>query len=145
MKINTAPASTYLSLFFRAAKAVREASPLSEHRHLPFMHAIVLNALAEQSKVTMKDIASLLAVTPPSATAVITKLVKDGAIKRMAGTQDRRLISLALTARGRKLLDLHRLAHIQKMSEVLSKLTRQEKEQLASILKRIIDAYEKQN
>lgn len=64
----------------------------------------ILGLLAEGSAMS-SSLAERLAVRPPSVTAVIDGLVSRGLVERTHNEDDRRRISLAITARGQEVLE----------------------------------------
>jgi long-chain acyl-CoA synthetase len=64
----------------------------------------ILSLLAEGSAMS-SSLAERLAVRPPSVTAVIDGLVARGLVERTHSEDDRRRVSLGLTASGESLLD----------------------------------------
>lgn len=64
----------------------------------------ILSLLAEGSAMS-SSLAERLAVRPPSVTAVIDGLVARGLVERTHSEDDRRRVSLGLTASGQSLLD----------------------------------------
>jgi len=66
---------------------------------------IVSLSLIESSKhLRMKDIAKGLSITLPAATGMIERLYKMGMVKRLADENDRRVINILLTKKGKDIL-----------------------------------------
>lgn len=73
------------SLFFSVSRSLKHKLDLSSPLfQLPLAHTETLRLVSEQKRVTMKQVADFLAITPPSATALIDHLVKAGYIQRAA-------------------------------------------------------------
>ncbi len=89
--------SELLSLLFTLNRRIRgEAS---------ILHIKALHFVTEHTNPSMKEIADCFGVTPPSATAMINRLVEDGLLKREADKTDRRAVRISITAAGKKDLD----------------------------------------
>ena len=101
---------------------------------LSLSHFEVLGYVAEKENVTMKEIASWLHITPPSASVLVEVLVEKGFISREQSNKDRRTIHIIFGKEAHKLF--HKV-HNKKMStfkKMLSKLDKKDKEDLARIL-----------
>jgi DNA-binding MarR family transcriptional regulator len=85
----------------------------------------------------MSDIAKLVGVTLPAATPVVDKLVRAGLVAREPDTRDRRVIRVALTARGRKTLKSLKQHHENRLRDVLRELTPAQRTELVSHFSRI--------
>jgi len=59
-------------------------------------HFEVLGYIADKGAVTMKEIASWLHITPPSASALIDVLVEKKLVSRVQSNKDRRTIHITL-------------------------------------------------
>jgi long-chain acyl-CoA synthetase len=81
----------------------------------------VLGFLAEGETASSK-LASSMAVSPPSVTAVVDGLVARGLVERGADATDRRRLPLVLTGAGRKLLAQANAAVGARLDEILGHL-----------------------
>jgi DNA-binding MarR family transcriptional regulator len=64
-----------------------------------------LATVARQGPITLGDLAAAERVTPPMATKTANALEEKGLVERLPCSDDKRVVRLALTAEGRKLLD----------------------------------------
>jgi DNA-binding MarR family transcriptional regulator len=64
-----------------------------------------LATVARQGPITLGDLAAAERVTPPMATKTANALEEKGLVERLPCADDRRVVRLALTGEGRKLLD----------------------------------------
>ena len=130
-----------ISLIFTATRLIKERTV--RHGNIdPFSMAQfkVLALVAEKGTPTMKDIADFLYITSPSATAIINRLVKARELERVYDKEDRRIVRLKLTEKGKKSLAEGRKAATARMSKVIESLNEKEKNDLANILAKIINA-----
>lgn len=102
----------------------------------------ILSLISEGGSPTMKDIADSLCITSPSATTAINHLVKAGQLKRVPDKDDRRVIRLEITAKGREIVKKIKKDVVAQISEVLEKLNTQERNAFAGIFRKIINAYQ---
>ena len=82
-----------------------------------------LFCIIENEKVSSKKLADILDVTPANITGIVDKLIEQGLVRREENSQDRRVVFLAATEAGKKLVEnLEQTAseHSSKMLSVMS-------------------------
>jgi len=105
---------------------------------LPPSNFEILIYLYEKGPITMKNIASWLSITPPSASSLIDKLVSKELVNRVQSDNDRRTIHISLGKEAHKLFaKLHR-KKVKLFEEMLDKLDKKDKENLVRILNKCI-------
>ena len=97
------------------------------------VHTIVAVGLHERNP--MNVVAARLGVTLATLTTAVAKLVRKGFIERSRFEDDRRVVLVSLTKKGRQVLRAHNLFHHQMIDEALADLTEEEETQV--ILKEI--------
>ena len=112
-----------------------------QHRQeLTFFSPLQLQTLGyvkNHENPLMKDLASYLTITPPSATSLVDCLVKDKMLTRHLSPQDRRLIHLHLTPKGLKFFN-HGVGQMNRhLKEIYTCLTKREQKQMLIIYKKI--------
>jgi len=133
-----------ISLMFMAGRLMREQTVgHGNHCSLSVAQIKILSIAREGNLPTMKEVANSLLITSPSATAAINQLVKNGHLERVPDKNDRRIIRLKITAKGKKTFDDHFKIFVDKIGEVLKNLNTQEKAAFAGIFKKIINAYQR--
>jgi len=85
------------------AVAARSLSGVAEDVTLTQYRSLVV--LASRGPQSVAALAEAVAVTPPTASRLCDRLVRKGLIHRREDDRDRRLVSLALTETGRRLVD----------------------------------------
>lgn len=85
----------------------------------------------------MSEIARLVAVTTPAATAVVDKLVKQDLVRRETDPEDRRIIRVVLSENGCRAMDELRQLHQQRLEEILEKLDSEKRAQLIQSFEKI--------
>jgi len=87
----------------------------------------------------MSGIAALMGVSLPAATIVVDKLVATQLVKRSADPADRRVVRIALTRKGKKVINELKKFHEDRFREILKKLTAEEQVELITAFERIYD------
>lgn len=101
---------------------------------LSLSHFEILMHLAHRGEVTMKDIATWLNITPPSASALVDVLASKKLVSRVPSDKDRRTVHIMINKEAQKLINS---IHKKKMSifkKILTKLNEEDKEDLIRIL-----------
>lgn len=86
----------------------------------------------------MREVARNFHVTPPAATLMIDGLVKARLLARVLDPKDRRSVRVAVTPRGRQLLDRGITQKVNEMKKIFGILTPAERMHFVVVLKKII-------
>ena len=110
-----------LSLFTRQTYVewipeLEKALGITEQRFL------VMWELKLQPDCSLKDLASLLVVSPSSLSIMVNALVKQGSVQRIEDANDRRRVVLRLTEQGERELDVGEEHLVSKFDEYLNSL-----------------------
>lgn len=133
-----------ISMIFTTSRMIRDrAKDREKIDPFSYLQLETLRYVAEKGNPSMKDIADYLCITPPSATSLINGLVKTKQLERVFDKDDRRLIRLAVTAKGRGTLEDGFKKITRRMQAVLSKLNEKERSDLIKILEKLSRAYNK--
>jgi DNA-binding MarR family transcriptional regulator len=129
-------------LFWRAAKWLVRG----HHRHGSGRHGHaqghILAILGESESVSQRELLEQLHVRSASLSELLIKLEKNGAIVRRRSEKDRRHFLLQLTEQGRAELAEHRQRRSEGAERLFSVLSDAERESLAALLTRLVDAWE---
>lgn len=117
----------------------------SDLLHLSMLQLQTLVFISRHADCQMTEIATHFKIELPSATSLVTKLKSLQLITRKADKKDRRLVRIALTTKGQKLLTDALKERSKKMTQVLRQLTDEDKSILLNILQRLILRMEKNN
>ena len=135
--------STLISLIIDATRLLRDqASRHGATDRFSLAQLRVLTRVAETEAPTMTEIAESLAVTSPTATALIDRLVQDHALERVPDEHDRRLVRLRITKTGRATLVALRRQARQRIEALVGMLEPDEQRQLIHILQKMIRSYQ---
>lgn len=132
------PTEKIMTLIFSASRNLKQKlvlkSPLYQ---LPLAHTETLRLINDKKQVSMKEVAGFLAITPPSATALVNHLVKVGYAQRIADKLDRRSVHLQLTTKGKEILLKSQAEHCKIFTNLLKKLDTKEHLELLNILTKL--------
>lgn len=116
---------------------VKEQGDLFGFGKLTVPQYISLELVSLRSRLIMKDIARELKVTLPAASGLVKRLVALGYVKRLYDTEDRRIIHVILTPKGRKTVDQARSRRTDVIEDIFAKLSKEERRQYLGILKKL--------
>jgi DNA-binding MarR family transcriptional regulator len=128
-----------ISLIFSVSRQIKEKYRDERKNSISGMQLEALRYVKEKNPL-MKEVADYLCVAPPSATSLVGHLAKAGLAKRIQDSQDRRVVKLSITERGKKELREGEERIAGRMKKILSYLSEKEKENLIRILKKITKA-----
>ncbi len=106
-------------------------------REVSFLKTMVLHFIHERGEPTVKELADILQITMPSMTAMVNELAKLGLATRKRDIQDKRLVHIMPTTKGKEMLKKNMKGMELRMRDNLKKLSVREQEQLADIMQKI--------
>jgi len=130
-----------LRLVKMAVAANREQSHVSANR------AGVMWQLRERA-MRSGDLAQRCAMTAPALTELVDSLTRDGFVRRLEDSADRRVVLVELTAQGRRELDKHREAMKRGVAALLARVPADKRSRLRTALADLnesIDAMTEEN
>lgn len=98
---------------------------------------MILELLYSKGPHPVQKISEVFSIPSGSITYVVDKLEKKGLVERKPNPNDRRASNVVLTKEGRALFDEIFPKHVATISENLSFISKEEKEQLIDLLKKI--------
>ena len=112
-----------VSLIFTMQRIVRQSGKDYNKfdPHL-MLRIAVLKFINEEKQSTMKDIASYLNITAPSATSLVNNLVKSGLVVREKNKGDMRVTRISLSRKGNEVIKEMMETMSEKMRQVFMKL-----------------------
>lgn len=130
-----------LNTYVKLARASDTVTAVT-HKHLARENLTisqfgVLEALYHLGSMCQKDVARKILKTTANITTVIDNLEKRGLVERVRSTEDRRYISLHITADGAELIERIFPVHLQGIVESFRALTAEEQAQLAELCKKL--------
>lgn len=108
---------------------------------VPFLAFQTLHYIDSKRGATMKDIAHLFCITPPSATSLIKTLLKQKLVAQKTDARDRRKTILAVSPIGARLLARERNRMADNIAKIFSVLSARDRKELIKIFRAIVDAH----
>lgn len=100
-----------------------------------------IEAIGMYNERTMSEIAQKLKITVSTLTTAINKLIKKGYVERERIEEDRRVVLVKLTKRGKLAFRLHQRFHREMINNAIEGLSLDEEEILISSLNKINDFF----
>ena len=101
---------------------------------LPQFDALAELGRASRGGFTFGELSSLLLVTSGNLTGIVDRLEAEGLVQREQGKEDRRIVRIVLTRKGRRLVDQITPLHAQDIDNALAFLPREELTALNELL-----------
>ena len=122
---------------------MREVQEAWRKLDVPLAQLKSLFIISSRGSTSVRGLAQDLGVTPANVTGIIDRLVTQGLVTRAESTQDRRLVRLQLTDRGRaKIAAIHQ-THLHKLPQMLKELSPAELGCLVTGLSALVTAFER--
>lgn len=106
---------------------------------IPASYARVLNRVAD-APLTMREVADVIGLSPPSATAMIHRMEEQGIVRRVRSATDRRTVLVELTEVGDWLRRSRRGDAVRTVDTVLAELTPTQKAAVAAGYRALTEA-----
>jgi DNA-binding MarR family transcriptional regulator len=137
---NTEVAEFAGQLFFRLWRAshTRIAAALESVGLTPASFGL-LNVLGAREGAMQQELGAAMGIDPSTMVSLIDALETDGLAKRRPHPTDRRARAVAITPKGRRVLERARRMAVQVEGEVLRGLTAAERCELLTLLRRALD------
>ena len=97
-----------------------------------------LEIIAQLDQPTFSELAEKLAVSKPSVTAIVQRLIKLGYVKKVQSQEDLRVYHIVLTIKGQQFTEMHDKTHQLLAERLTQNLNKQDIHQLAVLLKKVI-------
>ena len=120
------------------AVAARSLAGLDEEVTLTQYRSLVV--LASRGPQTVAALADALGVTPPTASRLCERLVRKGLVRRRTDRHDRRQVRVALTAAGRRLVDVVTARRRQEISDLMQAVPPDARRSVVAGLQLLADA-----
>ena len=104
---------------------------------------IVLDVLKEKGPCTMGELSGTLNLTMSAVTGIIDKMIKLGFVKRERSRDDRRVVNVALLAKGKKTVDRVNEARKNITRELYSVFTEKEGREYLGLINKVYDSLRK--
>lgn len=104
-----------------------------------------LHFLKDRLEISVGDLAQYLQLSKSSATQLIERLARMKLVKRVADKQDRRVIHLVITTKGKDEFLILKKKTMKKMNRILTKIPKKDVKDLIRIHTNLIEALKKEN
>ncbi|MFN7009004.1 MAG: MarR family winged helix-turn-helix transcriptional regulator [Allorhizobium sp.] len=94
-------------------------------------------------RLSPSELLDTMMITSGTMTNRIDQLEKQGLVERLPHPEDRRALLVALTEKGRAVIDAAVTEHVENQHQLVGTLTREEQGALDALLKRYLTAFEK--
>lgn len=98
---------------------------------------LVLQHLVDKDALKMVEIARFLKVSTPAATGIVERLVKAGYAERLFDKDDRRIIRVKVTSKGKTLLEKINQERRKIMLKIFSKVSEKDRKDYLRVLLKI--------
>ena len=98
----------------------------------------LIDVLGSRKSQTMSELAQILSVPLTTMTSMVTRLVKRGYLERSRTEEDRRIVLVSLSEKGREIFQQHRYEYIRTVSEVLEDLTEEEQRTILAFMGQVL-------
>lgn len=123
---------------FRNINAIEEqVIKLSDYQNMTTNDMHVIEAIGVEEPRNMTAVARALMVTTGTLTISVNSLVKKGFVERTRSEEDRRVVLVSLTEKGRKAYRSHQKFHEDMVAAVTEELSVEEQEILERALNRL--------
>ncbi|TRZ47982.1 MarR family transcriptional regulator [bacterium] len=124
-----------VDLLFKISRLMKEEmSYTNKLTHLSVLQIQTLIFLNQNKKISMTDVAEYFHIELSSATSLLNILCDQKLVKRYEDPEDRRLVIVTLTDKGKTLLKQVICERKKKIEKTLSYLSKKEKKELLNIL-----------
>ena len=130
----------YLVSVFNDILTIEESElKKSQFNDLSITEMHTIEAIGMYKKKTTSEVAKELSITVGTLTTAINRLVKKGYVQRIRSEDDRRVVKLGLTKKGKLLFRVHQYFHRQMIKRVLQDMSDDEEAVLLKALKNLHD------
>lgn len=130
----------HVSDIFTRVLRTLTVGPLSDDGEVTMAQYQALKHIEHHGPCTIGSLVEGLGISQPAATMLVDRMVKRGLVGREPGRTDRRQMEVSLTDRARDLLRRADEERAERLSKVLSRMDRKEREQLLVSLERFVSA-----
>lgn len=140
MEPNLETVNDYLVSVFNDILTIEESElKKSQFNDLSITEMHTIEAIGMYKKKTSSEVAKELSITVGTLTVAINNLVKKGYVERIRSEDDRRVVKLGLTKKGKLLFRVHQHFHREMVKRILNGMGKAEEKALLKALKNLHD------
>lgn len=137
MDINSTLNELLVKLFRNVNVMEERALRTEEYKDVTTNDMHVIEAIGMEEAKNMTSVARALEVTTGTLTIAVNSLVKKGYVDRVRSEEDRRVVLISLSEKGKKAYLHHRKFHEQMIDVVVEELTEEEQQVLERALTKL--------
>lgn len=137
MSINNTLNDVLVKLFRNVNVIEERAIRTEEYKDVTTNDMHVIEAIGMEGARNMTSVARSLEVTTGTLTIAVNSLVKKGYVDRVRSEEDRRVVLVSLSGKGRRAYLHHRRFHEQMIDSVVAELTEEEQRVLEKALTKL--------
>lgn len=126
-----------VKLFRNINDIEEQAIQTEEYKNVTTNDMHVIEAIGPDSPRNMTAVARTLGVTTGTLTISVNSLVKKGFVDRVRSEEDRRVVLVSLSSKGKRAFRHHQRFHEEMIDAVTGRLTEEEKEVLGKALRNL--------
>ncbi|WWR15943.1 MarR family transcriptional regulator [Lachnospiraceae bacterium JLR.KK008] len=134
MDINTALNEVFVKVFKNIMALEEQAIRSEAYQNATANDMHVMEAIGNGKPKNMTSVARSLSVTTGTLTISVNSLVKKGFVERVRSEEDRRVVLISLTEKGKALYRRHQKFHEELVERIVNRLNDQEKVLLEKVL-----------
>ena len=96
-----------------------------------------IEAIGTDEPKSMGEVAKILEITVGTLTIAINNLVKKGYVERVRSEEDRRVVNISLTQKGKLLYEFHKKFHSDMVKETATGISKEEEKVLINSLEKL--------
>ncbi|WP_201290504.1 fatty acid biosynthesis transcriptional regulator FabT [Enterococcus faecalis] len=140
MEPNLETVNDYLVSVFNDILTIEESElKKSQFNDLSITEMHTIEAIGMYKKKTSSEVAKELSIIVGTLTVAINNLVKKGYVERLRSEDDRRVVKLGLTKKGKLLFRVHQHFHREMVKNILKGMEQEEEQALLRALKNLHD------
>jgi DNA-binding MarR family transcriptional regulator len=116
---------------------LRRQARIVKTGEITFAQVAILHLLKDKISCTMTEIARFLSVTTSAATGIVDRMVKSGFLARLPDINDRRVINIRLTPKGKRAIYTIFRQRQKMMIDIFKHFTSKEREIYLNTIKRM--------
>lgn len=134
MDINTALNEVFVKVFKNITAIEEQVIRTEEYQKATANDMHVIEAIGMGKPKNMTSVAKSLSVTTGTLTISVNSLVKKGFVERVRSEEDRRVVLISLTEKGKQIFMKHQKFHEELVESIVNQLDEQEKILLQKVL-----------
>ena len=127
MDINAALNEVLVKVMKNISSIEEQAISTGEYKNVTPNDIHVIEAIGLVSAKNMTSVAKALSVTTGTLTIAVNSLVKKGFVERVRSEEDRRVVLVSLSPKGRNAFEHHKKFHEELVKGIVSQLSQDEK------------------